>query len=41
MTYIQGLTWHQGAIPADELWVKLGGDKGHGSFKFKLPADEH
>lgn len=31
-----GLTWHDGAIPADELWVKLGGDKGRGSFKFNL-----
>ena len=32
----QGLTWHDGAIPSDELWVKFGGDKGHGSFKFNL-----
>ncbi len=31
-----GLTWHQGAIPSNELWVKLGGDKGHGSFKLNL-----
>lgn len=31
-----GLTWHEGAIPHDELWVKLGGDKGRGSFKFNL-----
>ena len=31
-----GLTWHQGAIPEDELWLKLGGDKGHGSFKLSL-----
>ena len=29
----QGLTCHNGAIP---LWVKFGGDKGHGSFKFSL-----
>ncbi len=31
-----GLTWHKGAIPSDELWVKLGGDKGRGSFKMNL-----
>lgn len=31
-----GLTWHHGAIPSDELWVKVGGDKGHGSFKLNL-----
>lgn len=31
-----GLTWHKGAIPANEIWVKLGGDKGHGSFKLNL-----
>lgn len=31
-----GLTWHAGAIPSDELWVKIGGDKGHGSFKLNL-----
>lgn len=31
-----GLTWHGGAIPPDQLWVKLGGDKGRGSFKFNL-----
>ena len=30
-----GLTWH-GVIPEDELWLKLGGDKGHGSFKFNM-----
>lgn len=30
------LTWHDGAIPADEIWVKLGGDKGRGSFKLNL-----
>ena len=31
-----GLTWHDGAIPANELWLKLGGDKGHDSFKLSL-----
>ena len=30
------MTWHSGAIPSDEVWVKLGGDKGHGSFKMNL-----
>ena len=28
--------WHNGAIPSDELWVKLGGDKGRGSFKMNI-----
>ena len=27
------LTWHEGLIPQDEIWVKIGGDKGDGSFK--------
>lgn len=31
-----GLTWHNGVIPADELWLKIGGDKGQGSFKLNL-----
>ena len=31
-----GLTWHKDAIPADEIWLKLGGDKGHGSFKLNM-----
>ncbi len=31
-----GLTWHDGAIPSSELWLKLGGDKGHGSFKLTM-----
>ena len=31
-----GLTWHNGAIPSNEIWVKLGGDKGHGSFKLNI-----
>ena len=29
------LTWHD-VIPSDQLWLKLGGDKGHGSFKFNM-----
>lgn len=27
------LTWHNGFIPANEIWVKLGGDRGGGIFK--------
>ena len=27
------LTWRDGAIPADEIWVKVGGDKGNESTK--------
>ena len=27
------LTWHEGVIPQSEIWVKIGGDKGGGSFK--------
>lgn len=30
-----GLTWHD-VIPQDTLWLKLGGDKGRGSFKLNL-----
>ena len=30
------LTSHGGTIPQDQLWVKLGGDKGRGSFKFNI-----
>ena len=37
MTKSEGnLTWHGGTIPSDKLWIKLGGDKGRGSFKFNL-----
>ena len=27
------LTWHEGKMPENELWIKIGGDKGGGSFK--------
>ena len=27
------LTWHNGVIPASEVWIKIRGDKGGGSFK--------
>ena len=29
------LTWH-GVIPPDEVWIKLGGDKGRGSVKMNM-----
>ena len=31
-----GWNWHGGAIPFSEIWLKLGGDKGYGSFKLTL-----
>lgn len=30
------LTWHEGLIPSDEIWVKLTGDKGGGTFKMSF-----
>ena len=30
------LTWHEGVIPSDEIWIKLGGDKGGGYFKMNF-----
>ena len=27
------LTWQHGSIPQDELWIKIGGDHGEGSFR--------
>ena len=30
------LTWHKGLIPDDEIWLKLGGDKGGSSFKMSV-----
>ena len=30
------LTWQEGAIPQDEIWVKIGGDHGKNSLKFTL-----
>ena len=27
------MTWHNGAIPEDEIWLKVGGDMGSGTFK--------
>ena len=30
------LTWHNDTVPLDELWVKIGGDKGGSSFKMNF-----
>ena len=30
------LTWHSGSLPEDEIWAKLGGDKGGGTFKMNF-----
>ena len=30
------LTWHDGRIPFNEVWIKLGGDKGGSSFKMNF-----
>ena len=30
------LTWHGNLIPPHEIWLKIGGDKGGGSFKMSL-----
>lgn len=30
------LTWHGDIIPQDEIWIKIGGDKGGGSFKMNF-----
>ena len=30
---VHRITWHKGAIPDGEVWIKLGGDKGGGTFK--------
>jgi len=29
-------TWHNGKIPQDKLFVKIGGDHGQGSMKFEF-----
>ena len=34
MCRIHRITWHNGAIPEDEVWLKMVGDKGGGTFKF-------
>ena len=30
------LAGHNGVIPASEVWIKIGGDKGGGSFKMSF-----
>ena len=30
------LSWHDGALPDDEVWIKIGGDHGGGSFKMSF-----
>ena len=30
---IRTLTWHDGALPENEVWLKLAGDKGGDTFK--------
>ena len=30
------LTWHDGDIQADEIWIKIGGDKGGSSLKMNF-----
>ena len=30
------LTWHNGVIPPNEVWIKLGGDKGGSSVKMSF-----
>ena len=35
------LTWHEGMIPDDKIWLKLGGDKGGGLFKMNFQNREH
>ena len=36
LTSLNRLTWHDGAIPENEIWVKLGRDKGGTSFKINF-----
>lgn len=35
MYSVHRLTWH-GILPEEEVWVKIGGDKGGGSFKMNF-----
>ena len=30
------LTWHNGGIPEDQIWLKIGGDHGKGSLKMSV-----
>ena len=33
---VNKLTWHNCMIPSDEIWLKIGGDKGGSSFKMSI-----
>ena len=33
LSSVPRLTWHEGAIPEEEVWIKIGGDMGGGTFK--------
>ena len=33
---VERLTWHESIVPQDEVWVKVGGDKGDSSFKMSF-----
>lgn len=33
---MERLTWHDGRLPQDEIWLKIGGDKGGGTFKMAV-----
>lgn len=35
------LTWRNGTIPSNKIWLKLGGDHGGGSFKFVMQIANH
>ena len=35
MNIINHVTWHNGAVPDDEVWLKLGGDKGGSKLYFQ------
>ena len=33
---LEKLTWHDNLIPSNEIWLKIGGDKGGSSFKMSI-----
>ena len=36
LSRVERLTWYAGVVPQDEVWVKVGGDKGGSSFKMSF-----
>ena len=36
LSSLKNLTWHNEALPSDEIWLKIGGDKGGSSFKMNF-----